>query len=420
MLPLRNAPAAAGGNLLFPGAESEWEIWEQAAPSAWSRRPETLPSLDSPAPERVAVVGLPAAWITQFAFQPPAGDENTLRALAFAQLQRRRLVSSNDLPDEEKTAFDITTSPCPEKSNGRLAMVEMLDPGIESKSIPSEAVRFEPTTHLLPLPRDGYALWRENRRLTLAVTRNGFISHCQTLDGNSARLASGLVSLRQILELQDLSPTSPELRLWTDLPPQTIEMVGSALNAAVIQENRPAPRLPERIGKLVPPVVREFRTQKIRHKKHRNILTTAILFYLLLTGAWLGVNLLKSSSNRRLQSQINALMPEVNLIQDTARRWTLLRPAIDISHYPLVLLNTVQKAVPEGGNLWLTDFHWMDGALEINGKASNVDFVYQFQRKLTAAPEFGELTWSMDTPAIQSNGEAQFHFTTKTPNANAQ
>lgn len=419
MSPPNPAPAASKGSsapgvILFPGPGPEWEVWENPGTDHARLRPKGM--ADLPSGTEIAAAALPAQSVLNFVFRAPPADAATLRTLATVQLEQFALATQRGQP----AVFDAAPSGPSDGQPSRRILVEDLD-GILPPELTRPGIsRFETSARMLPLPDEGCALWIENNRLVLAVARGGELLYFQSL--SDARLTPAVLdelrSLGRILKMEGLMSEAPAVWVWTDLGPGVEAALGPLLGGRVTVSPRPAPRLPSRVGGLIPSSVAAERLQRQTRTRRRWVVTGVAVLYLAVMGVWVGMLVLRDVASRRLRTVLDGHRAKVEQLQSAALSWKRMQPSVDPANFPLMLLLQIRTAMPEK-DLWLTEFRIANGVVDLRGATTEVDLVYKFRQKLGSNPEGGGIEWDFDTPTIQADNLTQFRVQGKLPDATA-
>ncbi len=413
--PVTPKTGAASGVVLFPGPLSEWEVWENAGTDRARLRSTGLAQL--PPGTQIAAAGLPVGSVLNFVFHAPPADASSLRALASFQREQRALATEKGQPP----VFDAVPAGPEDAQKQRLVMVEELSGNIPPELGRPEISRFETSARMLPLPPDGCALWLENSRLVIGVMRGGELVYFQSLA--DARLTPAVLDelrgLGRILKMEGLMTEAPVIWVWADAGGGAEAALGPLFGGKVVVSARPAPRLPARVGQLVPSSVVQARLQRSSRARRRRLVGVVAALYLVVISTWAGVLLSRKLGIERLQAELDGNRAKVESLQKAATAWKQTQPTVDPSNYPLMILLEIRRAMPEK-DLWLTEFRIANGVVDLRGTTTEVDLVYQFRQKLNVGAQDGGIDWAFDTPSIQADNLTQFRVQGKLPYASAQ
>ncbi len=399
---VKSDSASNRGPLLFPAEESGWELRTAEADAFRSLTEQDLPSA------KASVLAIPIHQLSHFILRYPNGD--TQGAEAAAQLQAERLHLTRG---GEPVILSLQRLPSLQSANDASYRADVLEGDAFAEGCP-DARGFFPSPLLLPLPTNGIAFWREQSRLVLAVTSQGDLTYYQSLGKLSqpAAITAQCRSLVSLLRTADLFPEGElDLRNWTDLSEDFCRQLTDSLHGVWTSQPRPAPRCPSLPpASLVPASVQSRRERTARGRKRKRIAQAIAALYLLGVGAWIASLSVQQMRINGIRGQLAPNATRVENIQQVAKQWRTLQPAIEPEQYPLVWLSKIHAVIPENQSIQLITFEMKDNALDLRGRATSVDLVFQFQRSLMKHPDLQHYHWSLDNPSILATNEAVFRI----------
>lgn len=391
-------------SILFPAESSGWELWNTDTSTPFKAiSEEALTAI------RPTLIALPAFQVSNFLLRSPSQDKKEIRQAATLQAERMHLLKANDTPEFTTTPL----APPDQPEAAPIHRVEILDPEYSQADWP-EARFFSSSPHFLPLPDQGITFWREQSHLVLAVTRKGSLTFFQSL-GPSTSPSGAILNLRSLIPLLRSGNRLPEGELklvnWATLPDSFCTQLQEWLPGQWQHAERPAPHPPANfIPELLPVSVQTVRHKRQISRKRRQIGLAAAAVYLLAIGFWTVSLFISQAQVHRRQARLAPQAPQVEEIQDTAQTWLLLRPAVEPEMYPLLLLNSIYDTLPDNQSVQLNVFEIRDKQIDLRGRASSVDLVFQLQRKLVKHPSLHGYRWNLDNPTILANNEALFRI----------
>lgn len=368
---------------LVPG-ESAWEIRERAADGTFSVLRE-LSGDDQASLPRLNVVALPSSLVTCQLIWLETTEEKAVPDLVRMQCERRALLRQNE----------VWTHRIVRSENGRsLVQVLILRNAIPPELAGAETARFEAMARCLCLPPQSVCVWRSLGTVSLVLTDATGPVYFQSLPHRdlTAECLGDIRSAMWMALAQGWVPAIETLTLvgnWMAVSASEVEGI-TGLRVERVEADRLT--LPEPPLELIP---REVRKRRITLRRRRRLaraglivaaLYAAFLSYQILTGVFL------SAGNARLQAQLNAVMPEVQEMQNTARRIDAFNPALDTKTYPLEILYRVTALLPELG-VRLTRFEITGDRIEIGGESTTAREAFEFMRNLEEAQGLRHVTW---------------------------
>jgi hypothetical protein len=400
---VKSDSASARGALLFPAEESGWELRSTDSSDAF----RSIPSQNL-SDTKANVLAIPIRLLSHFIFHYPKGDPQGAEDAAQLQAERLHLTRSGD------TAI-LSLHPLPSLQSARDTgyRVDVLDGDAFAEGCP-DARFFIPSPLALPLPNNGIAFWMEHSHLVLAITTQGDLTYYQSL-GKVSKTESIALLCRSLFALLNTTGTLPkgelDLRNWAGLSAECCQQLSESVRGTWTSEERPAPRYSFSISStLVPTTVQDRRRQATQGRKRKRIALAIAALYVLGIGVWITSLGIQQVQINRLRAQISPNAKRVENLQQVAKQWRTLLPAIEPDQYPLIWLGKIHKLIPENQSIQLITFEMKDGIIDLRGRAIGVDLVFQFQRSLMKHPDLQHYHWSLDNPSILANNEAVFRI----------
>lgn len=368
---------------LIPGEEA-WEIHERAEDGSFPVVRE-LSAEETGGLSRVNVAALPTSLVTCQLFWLETTEEKAVPDLVRMQCERRALLRQNEVWRHRVLRSEDGRS---------LVQVLILRNAIPPTLAGAENARFEVMARCLSLPAQSAGVWRSLGTVSLALTGADGPVYFQSLPHRelTPECLGDIRTAIWMAQAQGWVPAIETLALvgnWMALSASELE---HATGLRVVRVDADILALPEPPQELVP---REVRKRRITHRRRRRIvriglvvaaLYAAFLSYEILTGVFL------STANSRLRAQLDAIMPAVQEMQNTARRLDALNPALDTKTYPLEILYRVTALLPEQG-VRLTRFEITADRLEIGGESTTAREAFDFMRNLQEAEALRHITW---------------------------
>ncbi len=411
--------------LLFPGAEG-WEVW---------RGSEELNLLKASGErEALAVEGVPGGNLTMAfpvrdvsaaPFVAATGDKEMFRDLADLHLERSGLradQSAGSLSDcftlrsgeEEAVLLPVVLSPPPEG-------------GLPKRSPHA----FDVSARCLPLPNSAVVLWREFGRWAFAVSDSqGQAVYFQALPGAmfDQQLAREVALGTAQLSMQEVLPESlSECQIWTgegEIPPsrESLEKLGELLSLPVHALAKPAPRLPERISKLLPADIRAERVARQKAKQTKLAIAAVILAYLGVVGFMAYKYFDAKDRTAVAEKRAEATNPMAEEVAIFSSKWDELQPVVENDFWPIEQYYNAYLAAPkEGLKIERAEMHneiqFQDGReavlkrfIILSGESSQAEQAVQFGENLTKSEYFSSFEWDINSPSPTSKDTWRFEY----------
>ncbi|MEO0415873.1 MAG: hypothetical protein AAF226_13080 [Verrucomicrobiota bacterium] len=354
------------------------------------------------------LVGLPAASISTFSFIVPTTESNLFEPMAFAQLEKRGLVTG----DMESTVFDIDV--IDQHSGETTLAVHVVTDDLSDDLILPSAAGYAPSALVRDRAEEGAVLWQEHNKLAIGFFQKGRLVHTQLLSGQS-KIGPAVA---QEINLLLLSLQSEPL-FASDPPNQCsafVENVSDAdqrafADALKIPCSFISPQGGYRKAKARP----KLTPRQVLAARKRKKLGRTVGFLILLglvaysvAGVWLWKK--KETTEMQLSSlerQVATLEPDVIALKQATAKWETLEPAFDLKWFPVVQLDQITGALP-GTGVRITEYRTKGRSIKITGQARDVQFAFRLLEDLKALPAFEAYTWNMPQPKVEKNNTAAF------------
>ena len=390
--------------LLRPSDGPEWEAWAIGE----GAQPRLVEMRATPGEGRNAqqtVLGLPLRQLFAVPLWLATTDPALMREMIFLQLERRGLAAGRSA---REIVYDYRVVASLE--NKTLVLAVALPASLPAH-LCIDARGFEPSARLLPLPPDGFALWREDGRLALAVTRGTELAYFQVLgDGNfTEAVLRELQCIKLQLEAANTIQRAVSITVWGEFSAAEIFALGQALGLGIATGGRPAPVLPAERMDLVPASIRQIREAMKIRRRNASLAAAAVgVYFLLVLALVLRVTWFYVTSGR-IEAGLAAHESEVSDIEATAARWDALSPAIDPESYPVELLLRCSNLLPPDG-VRFTLFETNEGKILIQGEAADAKAAFNFADALKQSRDLRDYKIEMPLPATLPNGNTKFQI----------
>ena len=356
------------------------------------------------------LVGLPCSMTSTFSVRLPTTDSSLFDDMVFAQIEKRGLAARGD----SETIFDYEIV---EQTAGESELaVHVLEPELPEDLIIPRAAGYAPAATLRERPEDGCGLWREHRRLAMAVFRDGQMIHSQLLSSTpeisssaAQELNLSLLALESESTMEDSLPKQCDV--WIDdLAEDQREGFAKALNIPARFHGAPTvSRRPRSCDRLIPAPVQAARKRRRALQRNLFLVCLGVVAYALV-GLWAW----QKAKNTRaeiasLEQRIAILEPDVQRIQQSELRWEQLKPAFDLNYFPIVQLSRITGALP-GSGVVVREFRTASRNIRIRGQARDVQLANRLVEDLNAMEEFAMYEWNMPNPKVEQNNTATFEI----------
>lgn len=273
-----------------------------------------------------------------------------------------------------------------------------------------QALAFEPSARMLPLPASGLAVWCELGRHVAAFTRGTELLHVTTLASRELD-ADAALEIRDVfaaLQAHGFIEDLETIHVWTSCGAQFVPQLACLFaNAAVLKESRPPPRPPVIESRLVP-------ASFARRKKDADLKQRRVLVFAALTLAYLGFFAcwwlaLQWRESRAVseERELAALQPGIERVREAQARWLEVEAAINPDLYPVELFHQIVSLLPEQG-VRLREFQVEEGRLIVKGEATTVNHALGFRDRLASCAALSRYAWSLPVPIIREDNRAEF------------
>lgn len=367
---------------LVPGAAG-WEVWDQSPDGP--PRLVGQPGENAPALPPADVTGLPARLVTCQLIWLETTEEKAVPDLLRMQCERRALLRHEE----------VWTHRVLRVEGGRsLAQMMILQNAVPPAVDQQADARFEAFARCLSLPPRAVCLWMSLGSVEVALTNDDDVAYFQALphQGLTRECLGDVKTLLWQASAQGWIAACESLVLvgeWNFAIPADW---GQALGLKIARMDRDRLSAPAAPLELTPKGVRHLRIARRRRRRLTGAgLTLAAVYAVFLlvqiiTGAVTGM------ANAGLQSRLDQMMPRVLEMQQTARTFDALNPALDTRTYPLEILYRVTVLLPERG-VRLTRFEITGDRLEIGGESTTAREAFDYMRNLEEAESLNHIEW---------------------------
>jgi Tfp pilus assembly protein PilN len=269
---------------------------------------------------------------------------------------------------------------------------------------------FEPSVCMLPLPKDGMAVWRELGRCVVAFTREGRLLHAAVLASRvlDADAAFELRDVCAALQAHDFLDAVPTIHIWTacetDFVPQLACLF---VEAGVVKEPRPDPRPPLVAGGLLPVQVAMKRQERQARQHKLMLLAVAAMMYICFFGAWWVRLQWRDAHLSRAEAELATYQPEMDQVTHAQAYWQAMEGAINPDLYPMELFQQIVSLLPDEG-IRLKEFQIDRGKIIVSGEAATVNHALGFKDRLSANAALQHHEWNFPVPTIREDNRADF------------
>jgi hypothetical protein len=395
--PERGKNPVKPGGWLVPG-EEHWEIRE---PGTTSDFPLTRTIEDeAPAPGAIALVALPPRLVTCQLFWLDTTDEKAVPDLLRMQCERRLM-----LRQDEVWSYRIVRA----EAERMLAQVLILQNTIPALLEGGGEARFEAQPRCLELPPRTVCLLRSLGAMQLIITDATGVLYFQslphqTLSRECVRDVQSILWMATAQDWIDALTSITLLGVWTTSDRAALKSLDLPIDAKA----DPLFTLPAEPMELTPKSVSHLRLQRQRQHRVRLIALGVAAIYAVFLSFQILTATFTSLSNARLQSQLNALLPEMTDLQTTARRLDALNPALDTRTYPLEILHRIMANLPDKG-VRLTRFEIVGNRVEIAGESTTTREAFDFLHAVQTSDALNYVSWEdPPQPVPLPNDTARF------------
>jgi hypothetical protein len=389
--------------LLLPGATGT-EPWERWTTGPGAQCLEACRALGDVAGARDSILALPVAQVIALPLWLPETNAAEFPGMIALQIEAHGLQ-----PRGHDAIYNWSIVAREPKRT--LVLVGVLASALPEE-IEATAFRgFELSARCRPLPPDAVALWHEQDRLVMAVTRGPELAyfHALTEATLSTRVLQEITCIIGALRLQAVIGTLDEAIVWSEQRLDGLDQLTTLLGVRSQLESPPAPQLPVERWQLIPARVGAVTRQRAARRWWMRALVMAVLVALAVVAA-LGVRFFllahDVSSLRQWQA---AHAGELEQLHQTTAAWKDLQPAIDPQSYPLEILLHVSQVLPTD-QVHLTLFQLEGGHLLIRAEAKNLTAAYGFFDQIKKSAPLAAFTWEMAQPHLLGNDVTQLQI----------
>lgn len=389
--------------LLFPAADTGWEVWSLEPGGARHLRTENEPDVP-----RQSLLAVPVRELFAVPLWLSTIDRGVMREMIFMQLERRGIVSSRG----GETVFDYRVIT---QHGSRTLVLAIALPGAFATQLEAEFGGYTPSAYHMELPADALTLWREQGRLVVAVTKGNDPVYLQSLGSGelTPAILRELRCVRLQLESEHIVSQLAGIRLWGAFTPEEATRIANTTGLSVEVEARRAP-LMKKEGEAPSPDVTPHLVRVAREAAAKRAWwmrvggAVAGVYALILSVLLLGVgwNWIQAA---RLEAGLKKDREQVAAIRSVSDRWERLAPVVDSDAYPMELLLRCSSRLP-GQGVRFTLFTTSPGRLLIQGEAGSPSAAANYAETLKHS---GDLhNYKIDAPAqpVLPNGNAKFQI----------
>ncbi len=358
------------------------------------------------------LVGVPATLCTTFALKLPTTDASLFPSMVASQIEKRGLAHHGDA-GATPHAFHVLDQ---EDNEAHLSIDVLSEDFPEALCLP-KAAGYAPSARLLRLPEDRLLLWKEHKRLVLAVNRHGHLSHVQVLSAEPTLNASAAqeINLTTLsLQAEGLVHDSPELVVAGKLAEISREDRSAfettlLMPAEFFAEPPEAAAVTTTADGFLPAAVRQSRQRRGTARRRGVIGVAALAVYLVVgTLVWRHAQA-REAEIAELEQQVEETRPEVEAIQEAEARWRELEPAFDLHYYPVVQLNEITRAMP-GSGVVIREFQTRGRQITVQGRARDVQMAFRLKEDLEGNEFFRAYAWNMPQPRVERDNTVTFRI----------
>lgn len=358
-------------------------------------------------PEHALHLALPASAVLLERMQLPATDRAEL-----AGMMRLQLEKTLPFPAEEITS-DLAVLKQTETESLILALAvhdEQLNlfaqPLRERRVLPEKMTFFALQVAAEGDPADTECvIYAEDGKVVLVIGEGGKLCYAQTVSSMDA--GEFFTELPQMLlstELDGVPASYSRVRLDRELASweeQTNEFFGVRVDLVAIGLRWREPQV-----NLVPASWQRDRAQLASAAQWRGRLLLAGIAYLVLLLLAAGAIFWMKMRLDKIEAEVRATQPQIDLIAAEKARWTALMPAIDPSRYPVEILRQVFNSLATD-DIRLTKFTSLPAQFSIEAEAPTASLAVNFGERLKKNPGLSDFNFEIGPPAILPNEHAQ-------------
>ncbi|QTN31804.1 hypothetical protein HZ994_05500 [Akkermansiaceae bacterium] len=401
-------------HLLVPG-ETEWEFWTLAPgapPTMHSAHPVAQPSEIAKPPQGDVIFLFPVKALTALPMHVPTGDTSLFPDLAATHAERAGL-RPDPFAGQLTDIFPVLTSP----ENSVFLSVVLRNP--QPADLPLKSPKaFDISPRAFPARGNTLTLWRELGSWVFAIHSEGKLLYCQATSVTSPSPDASLIREIRIaiaqLSMQGVRAEPSSAIVWSSDPETDTSLLSRSLSLQTQLTARPAPIMPEPLGKLLPADVRAAR--RAARKRQNIILAAAALAVIYLgTIGYLGYGLWKTNSTtQRIMAEVAKVAPQQEAFRLHIEKWDELEYGIDLNHNTVDILNRIARSIPSGSGLRLTSAIISAEEIRIEGEAPQPQAVNEFSKNLSRNNDLAFFEWQTPEPRQTTRGWG-FVFTAAPP-----
>jgi len=268
---------------------------------------------------------------------------------------------------------------------------------------------FEVAARLYPIPPGEMALWKELGRYVVAFTRGAELLHVSVLSSRTLDQAAAeeIWHLNTSLDVSGMLPGLKGIRLWTEGNKDFLAGLKNYIGVKVKTEEKPAPRLPDEAGNILPPRIAEIRVERAQRARRTQLLAVAAAVYVGFFAAWAGWLFWRDHQVNQYVAELNSRQPAVEAVRDAQLRWSALEAATDPNYYPVEVFHQVAALLPNEG-IRLKEFSLDLEKLTVSGEASSVNHALKFIADIKASPALQRFSMQFPQPTLMDDNRASF------------
>lgn len=405
--------------LLVPG-ESGWEIWFNSGEGGFALQNATEIKdagelKDIPSGELTML--FPVKSLTAVPMKVASDDDALFPDLAALHAERLGL-RPDPMAGQLTDVFVIER----EAENTALMAVFLRTP-TDDDLPPRGPKGFDLSLRAFPAAGNTLAIWKEFGRWVFGVFQQGKPVYCQTTASDGFHPDEALareIRLALIqLTMQGLSVEPSRIAVWTGKENVNPDALRAAFTAPVEVSARPAPVLPSPLSKLLPADVRAARKAAQQKRNVILIASAAALVYFGLIG-WFVYGVWQTNSQaRKLTAQAEEIAPDADEYTAHVAKWEELADVIQLQNNPVDILKRVADCIPPNSGLRLKSAEISATEIKLQGEASQLPPVNNFNLKLTKNNELTGFVWETPPPSSSTRGW-DFVFTGSIPAEESQ
>ncbi len=248
-------------------------------------------------------------------------------------------------------------------------------------------------------------IYIEDEKTVLAIYENGKLGYAQTIAAiNADDFLAELPQLLLTAELDGVPTTFARVRLDKELDAwseQARNFFGAPVESISLSAALPEPAL-----NFVPASWHRERENLQRASRIRSRLMMAGVIYLALLLIAAGALFWMQNRLTKLDQQVRATQPQIDLIAAQKAKWTALAPAIEPGRYTIEILLQVCDSLPSD-EIRLTKFTETPAQFTLEAEAPNAGVAVEFGERLKKSPGLKDFTLQINPPAILPNEHAQ-------------